>query len=157
MKEEPPPPPPPRARAAGRGRSRSPCSRSEETKRRGAPSAPRARRSCRPARPPRAALATPGAAERCGRGSRLRRRPPQAPRGPLAGLARAARGIAWVGCPRASGLLSPASLNPLRAANSIKIKTRGRLKKNQNKDENIHLKITSLPEREMFEHVMSNV
>lgn len=28
---------------------------------------------------------------------------------------------------------------------------------NQNKDENIHLKITSLPEREMFEHVMSNV
>lgn len=28
---------------------------------------------------------------------------------------------------------------------------------NQNKDENIHLKITILPERELFEHVMSNV
>lgn len=119
MKEE-PPSPPRRSGAAGRGRSGSPRSRSEETKPRGASSAPRALSFCPPAE----------SHARNPRGGREER--PGLP-GFTAGLPglRAGRslGVAWVGCPRTGRLLSPASPNPLRAANSIKIKPRGRFLK----------------------------
>ena len=163
VKEEPPPPlPPPRARAAGRGRSRAPGSRSAETKRRGAPPAPRARHSCPPARPRRAALATPGAVETCGRDSPAR--PPRASLGSAPAARRASAGLPGsclgVGYPRASGplpLLSPYAAGRQLHQNKTPRKVKKKKKTHQNKDENIHLKITRLPEREMFEHVMSNV
>ncbi|MEJ1286507.1 hypothetical protein NN561_017515 [Cricetulus griseus] len=53
---------------------------------------------------------------------RLRRRPARALCGSFAPREPATQGVAWVGCLSSDRLLSPASPNLLRAANSIKIK-----------------------------------
>lgn len=134
VKEEPPPEP---ERPAAGGAARS----SPEVQRQsGAAAAPAPRGE------PRSGISGhPGGAAGT---PRLRRRPARALCGSLAPRAPATPGVAWVFCPSSTGLLfPPASPNLLRAANSIKIKHRGRFKKKSKQRRKYSLKNNEPPRK----------
>lgn len=150
MKEE--PPPEPERPAAGGAARRAP----EVQRQSGVAAAPAPRRSYPPSEsraqePPGTREAQPGSPAS----------PPACPgslrvaRSTSAGHAGSCLGVLpklyWAAFPRLSQSAEGRQLNQNKTPRKVLFK------KNQNKDENIHLKITSLPEREMFEHVMSNV
>lgn len=139
VKEE--PPPEPERPAAGGAARRAP----EVQRQSGAAAAPAPRRSYPPAES--RAQESRGTREAQPGTPRLRRWPARALCGSLAPRAPTTPGVAWVFCPSSTGLLFPASPNLLRAANSIKIKHRGRFKKKSKQRQKYSLKNNEPPRK----------